>query len=69
MNTELALIFTDVNAEYTNIQSASPAIDFPDSPLNPSLIQPFDQSPNFLVTAPVAQTGYYEMQYMLVNNF
>ena len=69
MNTELALIFTDVNAEYTNLQSASPAIDFPDSPLNPSLIQPFDQSPNFLVTAPVAQTGYYEMQYLLVNNF
>jgi len=69
MNTELALIFTDQVAEYSNLQSSSPAIDFPDSPLPPSIIQSFINSPNSVVTAPVGQTGYYEIQYMLANNF
>ena len=69
MNTELALIFTDLTAEYVNLQSPTPSIDFTDSPLSPSLIGPFTTSPNFLITAPVAQTGYYEIQYMLANSF
>lgn len=69
MNTELATIFTDVASELTNLQSATPSIDFPDAPLPPSSIQPFINSPNFLVTAAVGQTGYYEIQYLLVNNF
>jgi hypothetical protein len=69
MNTLLATIFTDVVSEYNNLQSASPVIDFPDAPLPPSLIQPFINSPNFFVTSAVGQTGYYEIQYLLVNNF
>jgi hypothetical protein len=69
MNTLLTPIFTDSTAELNNIQSSSPSIDFMDSPLPPSLIGPFITSPNFLVTSPVAQTGYYEIQFMLANSF
>jgi extracellular solute-binding protein (family 5) len=69
MNTELALIFTDVAAEYTNLMSASPSIDFPDSPIPPSQILSLINSPNFVVTDAVGQTGYYEIQFMLANNF
>jgi hypothetical protein len=69
MNSEVATIFTDEVTEYTNLQSATPSIDFPDSPLFPSTIQSFINSQNFLVTGPVGQTGYYEIQYLLVNNF
>ena len=69
MNTELATIFTDATAEYSNLQSPSPSIDFTDSPIPNSLISSFDLNPNFLVTAPVAQTGYYEIQYMMAQNF
>jgi len=69
MNTELALIFTDSIAEFTNLQSVSPSIDFPDSPLPTSQIPSLITDPNFVVTAPIAQTGYYEIQFMLANNF
>jgi hypothetical protein len=69
MNTELALVFTDSVAEYTNLQSITPSIDFPDSPLPPSQIPPFITNPNFVVTAPVGQSGYYEIQFLLANSF
>jgi hypothetical protein len=69
MNTELVPIFSDPTAEYTNLQSPSPSIDFADAPCPPSLCASLTASPNFLVTAPVPQTGYYEIQFMLANNF
>jgi hypothetical protein len=69
MNTLLASIFTDSTAEYVNLQSPSPTIDFTDSPCTPSVCSTLTTSPNFLVTAPVGEMGYYEIQYMLANNF
>src|SRR6266704_3377774 len=67
MDTLMADIFTDSTAEYTALQSNS--IDFTDSPCSPALCASLNASPNFLVTAPVAQAGYYEIQFLLANNF
>lgn len=68
MNTELAIIFTDEIAEFTDIQSSFPTIDFPDSPLPAGQVPPITE-PNFVVTAPIAAAGYDEIQFMLANNF
>jgi hypothetical protein len=64
-----ASIFTDASAEFTNIQSASPSIDFTDSPLPSALVSTFTTSPNFLITSTIAEAGYYEIQFLLANNF
>jgi hypothetical protein len=71
MNTELTPIFSDPNTEYTCFQSTtcSPQIDFTDSPCSPAVCATLNSSPNFLTTALVPQTGYYEIQFMLANNF
>jgi ABC-type transport system substrate-binding protein len=69
MNTLTATIFTDATAEFSNIQSTSPSIDFTDSPLPPSLFSSFTTNPNFLISAPVGQAGYYEIQFLLANSF
>jgi ABC-type transport system substrate-binding protein len=69
MNTEIATIFTDQTAEYANLQSASPSIDFTDSPCTPAVCQAMINSPNFLVTAAQGQVGYYEIEFNLVNGY
>ena len=69
MNTLTTPIFTDYVSEFNCIQASSPCIDFTDSPLPPSLIQPPITSPNFVVSAPVPQTTYYEIQFLLANTF
>lgn len=69
MDTESVLIFTDATAEFANIQSPTPGIDLTDSPLQPSLIQPFDQSPSFYVTSAISEHAYYDIQFLLANNF
>ena len=69
MDTLQNTIFTDESAEFTDIQSASPSIDFTDWPLTPDLVPTFTSSPNFLITAPISQAGYFEVQFMLANNF
>jgi len=69
MNTELASIFTDSAAEYIGLQFSTPVIDFTDSPCFPSVCQQLTTASNFLVTAPIAEVGYYEIQFMLDNNF
>jgi len=68
-DTLVATIFTDEQAEFTNIQSASPTIDFTDWPLTPDLIGPFTSSNNFFITSTISQAGYFEIQFMLANNF
>lgn len=67
MNTLQALVFTSSTAEYTSLQLGQ--IDFTDSPCLPSVCSSLIQSQNFLVTAPIAEAGYYEMQYLLANSF
>lgn len=69
MDVEQAIIFTDQIAEYTSLISSIPGIDFPDSPLSPSQLGAINTSPNFLITAPVGEIGYYEVQFHLANSF
>jgi len=64
-----AAIFTDEQSEFTNIQSATPAIDFTDWPLTPDLTGPFTTSSNFQITSGISEAGYVEIQFMLANNF
>jgi hypothetical protein len=73
MNTELATIFTDENAEYTALQSATPNIDMTDwqctgTPTT-GVCGTLTSSANFLITAAVGNVGYYEVEYLLSNNF
>src|SRR5439155_1469579 len=42
---------------------------FTDTPLPPPLIPPFTAAPGFLITAPVSEVGYHEIQFMLASNF
>jgi hypothetical protein len=67
MNTLNALVFTDSTAEYTGLQNG--VIDFTDSPCSPSVCAALNVSSSFLVTAPIPEAGYYEIQFMLANNF
>jgi ABC-type transport system substrate-binding protein len=69
MDTELATIFTDETAEFVNIQSPSPSIDLTDFRLDSSLVSTFSSSPSFYVTAPISEHGYFEIQFMMANNF
>ena len=64
-----AHIFTDSTAELNDLQSPAPQIDFTDTPLPPPLIPPFTAAPGFLITAPVSEVGYHEIQFMLASNF
>ena len=69
MNTEQAIIFTDETAEFNSLQSASPTIDLTDWPLTQSLVPPLSTSPNFLVSSPISSHSYFEIEFMLANNF
>jgi Bacterial extracellular solute-binding proteins, family 5 Middle len=69
MDTLFAPIFTDATAEYNNLQSSMPIIDFTDSPCPTTQCTTLINSPKFLVTAETPQVGYYEIQFMLANNF
>lgn len=73
MNTLLATIFTDENTEYTNLQSATPSIDFTDSPCSGTpttgACGSLTTNPNFVVTAPVPGTGYDEIEFHLDSVF
>jgi hypothetical protein len=64
-----ATIFTDEQAEFTNIQSASPSIDLTDWPLTPDLTGPFTTSSNFRITSTISAAGNFEIQFLLANNF
>jgi extracellular solute-binding protein (family 5) len=69
MDTLSALIFTDETAEYNNLMSPSPSVDFTDSPCPPAVCQTLTLSSGFDITAQVPQIGYYEIQFMMANNF
>jgi Bacterial extracellular solute-binding proteins, family 5 Middle len=62
-------IFTDETAEYTNLQSGSSSIDLTDWQCAPSVCPTLSSGSSFLVTAPVGQVGYYEIEFMQANNF
>ncbi len=68
-DTLASTIFTDEQAEFTNLQSASPNIDLTDWPLTPDLTGPFTTSQNFVITSNISESGYFEIQFLLANNF
>ncbi len=69
MDTESVQIFTDSTGEFTNIQSSTPSIDLTDAPLSPIIIPTLEPSANFYVTSAISEHAYYDIQFLLVNNF
>ncbi len=69
MNTELATIFTDQTSEFNCLQALPPCVDLTDWPLPSTLPPILITNPNFYVTSPISATGYFEIEYMLANNF
>src|SRR6267143_4310053 len=61
--------FTDEAAEFANLQQPSPSIDFTDWPLDPTLIGPLTANANCQVTSPISDTGYFELQFHMGQNF
>ena len=69
-DTLVATIFSDAQAEFSNIGSSSPSIDFTDSPLPPpTVFCDVCQNPAFQITSSINEAGYVEIQFMLANNF
>lgn len=62
-------VFSDSSAEFTGLQTTPSTIDFTDWPLPPFLFGPLDMSPNFQVTSPISDAGYYELEFHMGNNF
>lgn len=69
MNTELVTIFTDETAEFNCFNTASPCVDLTDWPLSPVLLSQLTPNPSYSVTSPISATQYFELQFMLANNF
>src|SRR5712664_1829577 len=74
MNTELATIFpTGEDQEFTCFNSATPCVDITDWPLTPTLIGPgagdICSKAAYDCTQSISETGYFEIQFMLANNF
>jgi hypothetical protein len=74
MNTELATIFpTGEDQEFTCFNSATPCVDITDWPLTPTLIGPgagdICSKAAYYCTQSISETGYFEIQFMLANNF
>ncbi len=67
MDTLVYKIYVDENAEFTGLQNGE--IDLSDWPLTPALISTLNLDPNFFVTAPISDTGYFELQFHLGANF
>ncbi len=62
-------VFTDQASEIAAIQSSPPAIDFTDWPLNPPSVSILMGDPQFQVTAPITDAGYFELQFHEAQNF
>ena len=69
MDTLTYPIFNDEAAEFTAIQTNPSPIDFTDWPLDPALIASLSGNPNFQVTSPISDTGYFELEFHMGQNF
>ena len=74
MDTVVSHIFSDEVAEFNAIGAPTPNIDTTDWPLTANLVDPtnpssFVNNPNLLVTNQVTIHGYYELEFMLDNNY
>jgi hypothetical protein len=63
------VIFTSEVAEYTNLLSSSPTIDFSDWPVPAATGTTQLSGPGYYLTQTVPELGYYEIQFMLANTF
>ena len=59
--------FSDQTAEFLALQAGT--IDLTDWPLPPTLVSTFAGSPNYLVTSPVSEFGYFEIEFNQANCF
>ncbi len=69
MNTLTYPIFDSESAEFTALQTTPSPIDFVDWPLDPGTIASIIGNTNFQVTAPISDTGYFELQFHMGQNF
>jgi hypothetical protein len=60
-------VYTDSTSELLALQNG--AVDIPDTPLSAANAGPICSSPSFTCTAPVAFTGYFELEFHLANDF
>ncbi len=68
-NTLTYPIFTDEGTEFTALQTSPSPIDFTDWPLDQATATSLSSNPGFLVTNPISDTGYFELQFNLANNY
>src|SRR5438067_5569346 len=61
--------FTDEAAEFTAIQTSPSPIDLTDWPLDPTLISGLTANSAFQVTSPISDTGYFELEFHMGQNF
>lgn len=60
-------IFADETAEFSALQAHT--IDFTDWPLSADLVSSFSADPTLLVSQTIPDTGYFELQFHMGNNF
>jgi len=69
MDTLTYPVFATEEAEFTALQTTSSPIDFTDWPLDQGTINSIIGNVNFQVTSPISDTGYFELQFHLGQNF
>ena len=70
MDTLKVSILGDAASELNCIQQPTPCVDLTDTPITPQAILPGIQAnPNLLVTSPVSEHSYYDLQFMMANNY
>jgi hypothetical protein len=67
MDTLIYKIYTDENAEFTDLQLGN--IDLTDWALTPTLISNLTPNSNYFVTAPISEAGYVEVEFHLGSIF
>ena len=69
MDTLQTPIFIDQTSELVCLQQSPPCVDLTDTTLPLSSIQPLLANPSFSVTSAVSLHRYYDVQFLLANNF
>ena len=62
-------IFTDASQELTALQLNPPQVDFTDWPIPPCGPCPLIADAGFQVTSPISDTGYFELEFHMGQNF
>jgi len=69
MDTLTYPVFTDESQEFTQLQATPSPIDFTDWPLDQALISSLSGNPNFQVTSAISDTGYFELEFHMGQNW